>query len=75
LICLDIDNFKKINDSLGHQTGDVLIKKIAKRLQKMAETQATCYRLVRLFSKRLVKTLNAGITCIFKTFAYQYIKN
>jgi diguanylate cyclase (GGDEF)-like protein/PAS domain S-box-containing protein len=45
LICLDMDNFKKINDSLGHQTGDVLIKQIAKRLQKLAGTDATCYRL------------------------------
>ena len=45
LICLDMDNFKKINDSLGHQTGDILIKQIAKRLQKMAGTKATCYRL------------------------------
>jgi diguanylate cyclase (GGDEF)-like protein/PAS domain S-box-containing protein len=45
LICLDMDNFKKINDSLGHQTGDLLIKQIAKRLQKIAGTKATCYRL------------------------------
>jgi diguanylate cyclase (GGDEF)-like protein/PAS domain S-box-containing protein len=45
LICLDMDNFKKINDSLGHQTGDILIKQIAKRLQKIAGTHATCYRL------------------------------
>jgi diguanylate cyclase (GGDEF)-like protein/PAS domain S-box-containing protein len=45
LICLDMDNFKKINDSLGHQTGDILIKQIAKRLQKLAGTRATCYRL------------------------------
>jgi diguanylate cyclase (GGDEF)-like protein/PAS domain S-box-containing protein len=45
LICMDMDNFKKINDSLGHQTGDILIKQIAKRLQKMAGTKATCYRL------------------------------
>jgi diguanylate cyclase (GGDEF)-like protein/PAS domain S-box-containing protein len=45
LFCLDMDNFKKINDSLGHQTGDILIKQIAKRLQKIAGTAATCYRL------------------------------
>ncbi|WP_052017955.1 EAL domain-containing protein [Paraglaciecola chathamensis] len=45
LICLDMDNFKKINDSLGHQTGDLLIKQIARRLQKLAGKSATCYRL------------------------------
>ena len=45
LLCLDMDNFKKINDSLGHQTGDVLIKQIAKRLQRITGTTATCYRL------------------------------
>ena len=45
LLCLDIDNFKKINDSLGHQTGDLLIKQIATRLQKLTGNNATCYRL------------------------------
>lgn len=45
LVCLDMDNFKKINDSLGHQTGDLLIKQIARRLQKLAGKSATCYRL------------------------------
>ena len=45
LLCLDMDNFKKINDSLGHQTGDVLIKQIAKRLQRLIGNTATCYRL------------------------------
>jgi diguanylate cyclase (GGDEF)-like protein/PAS domain S-box-containing protein len=45
LICLDMDNFKKINDYLGHQTGDILIRQIAKRLQKLSGTRATCYRL------------------------------
>jgi diguanylate cyclase (GGDEF)-like protein/PAS domain S-box-containing protein len=45
LICLDMDNFKKINDSLGHQTGDILIKQIGKRLQKISGTNSTCYRL------------------------------
>ncbi|GFD68035.1 EAL domain-containing protein [Alteromonas sp. KUL106] len=45
LLCLDMDNFKKINDSLGHQTGDILIKQIAKRLQRITGRNATCYRL------------------------------
>ena len=32
LMMIDIDNFKKINDSFGHNTGDVLLKNIAEKL-------------------------------------------
>ncbi|MEA2080107.1 MAG: EAL domain-containing protein, partial [Pseudomonadota bacterium] len=34
LLFLDIDDFKRINDTLGHETGDLLLQKITERLAK-----------------------------------------
>lgn len=34
IMFLDLDDFKKVNDSLGHQQGDFLLQEISKRLLK-----------------------------------------
>lgn len=42
---LDLDNFKIINDTLGHPTGDKLLKEIGKRLVDCARDTDTVARL------------------------------
>ncbi|PHO18536.1 diguanylate cyclase [Malaciobacter molluscorum LMG 25693] len=45
IIFIDLDNFKTINDTMGHETGDILLKAVSKKLQETVRSEDTISRI------------------------------
>ncbi len=44
-LMIDLDRFKAVNDTLGHQVGDALLARVSDRLKELISTNELCGRL------------------------------
>jgi len=45
VLCIDLDRFKEVNDTFGHQAGDDLIKAAARKIAEVCRSQDTLARI------------------------------
>ena len=73
VLMLDIDRFKDINDTVGHETGDLLIQHISKRIAAFNEMPAFLARLggdefgmvLKYDGNQVLESLVHRVACIF----------
>ena len=57
LLFLDLDQFKRINDTFGHHVGDLLLKSVSETLQKCIRNTDTAARVVNTESEAFIARL------------------
>ena len=65
---LDIDNFKKINDTYGHTAGDEALQQVANRLKDMQSQILTSYRFA---GDEFILILRSSQSMLVEKTAYQ----
>lgn len=75
ILFIDVDNFKRINDSLGHDLGDELLKLVAVRLKKVFLDNGTVARvggdefiaiLPEVTEERIIEQHAENLNALFK---------
>ncbi|NGM32442.1 EAL domain-containing protein [Methylobacterium sp. DB0501] len=80
LLCLDLDHFKLVNDTLGHPAGDALLRQVAERLRACLPAEGLVARLGgdefailcpagRAEDRELVALADRIITALCRAFA------
>ena len=79
LLVIDIDNFKNINDTLGHAYGDAAIKYVASELQSLFRSDDVVARmggdefLVYMRNIKSVESVKTRLSAIYEAFSrYQF---
>ncbi len=63
LVLFDIDHFKSINDTLGHNNGDIVLREMAHRIIKQCDAYFQVYRLGGDEFTALIDSTDISIIC------------
>jgi diguanylate cyclase (GGDEF)-like protein len=77
LFYIDLDRFKYVNDTLGHDCGDILLKQVANRLMASVDEKSTVARIggdefAIIVSESEVIPLEKIASCIISNFEQEF---